>query len=97
VGELLPGLRGTFESAADSYDAARPSYPKQLFDDLVELAELQPPRHLKFPPMIAGFVPRGHDAAFASDPSSARAIIATNRAAADAAPRINTFVLCIVS
>ena len=42
MGERLPGLLGTFESAADSYDAARPSYPKQLFDDLVELAELRP-------------------------------------------------------
>jgi SAM-dependent methyltransferase len=37
-----PGLCETFESAADGYDAARPSYPKQLFDDLVELAELRP-------------------------------------------------------
>jgi SAM-dependent methyltransferase len=36
------GLRETFESAADGYDAARPSYPEQLFDDLVELAELRP-------------------------------------------------------
>jgi len=39
---MLPRLRDTFESAADGYDAARPSYPKQLFDDLVELAELKP-------------------------------------------------------
>ena len=35
-------LRGTFESAADLYDVARPSYPDQLFDDLVQLAELRP-------------------------------------------------------
>lgn len=42
MGEMRSGLRTTFESAADSYDAARPSYPKQLFDDLVELAELEP-------------------------------------------------------
>ena len=34
-------LRRTFESAADLYDAARPSYPEELFDDLVELAALQ--------------------------------------------------------
>jgi SAM-dependent methyltransferase len=32
----------TFDSAADLYEAARPSYPTQLFDDLVELAELKP-------------------------------------------------------
>jgi SAM-dependent methyltransferase len=38
----IPGLRETFESAADVYDAARPSYPEQLFDDLVELADLRP-------------------------------------------------------
>lgn len=41
-GRDAAGLRETFESAADGYDAARPSYPKQLFDDLVELAELRP-------------------------------------------------------
>jgi SAM-dependent methyltransferase len=41
-GRNAAGLRETFESAADGYDAARPSYPKQLFDDLVELAELRP-------------------------------------------------------
>jgi SAM-dependent methyltransferase len=34
-------LRETFESAAEGYDAARPSYPQQLFDDLVELADLR--------------------------------------------------------
>jgi SAM-dependent methyltransferase len=34
-------LRRTFDSAAVSYDAARPAYPEELFDDLVELAELQ--------------------------------------------------------
>ena len=42
MGEMPPGLRETFDSAADAYDAARPSYPKQLFDDLVKLAELRP-------------------------------------------------------
>jgi SAM-dependent methyltransferase len=35
-------LRGTFEYAARLYDIARPSYPDQLFDDLVQLAELHP-------------------------------------------------------
>src|SRR5262249_22007022 len=35
-------LRETFESAADLYDAARPEYPTELFDDLVSLAWLEP-------------------------------------------------------
>ena len=35
-------LRQTFESAADLYDAARPDYPPELFDDVLELAELEP-------------------------------------------------------
>lgn len=35
-------LRRTFESAADLYDAARPSYPDEVFDDLVVLAGLEP-------------------------------------------------------
>jgi SAM-dependent methyltransferase len=35
-------LRRTFDSAAQLYDSARPSYPAQLFDDLVELARLTP-------------------------------------------------------
>jgi SAM-dependent methyltransferase len=34
-------LRRTFESVAHLYDAARPSYPPQLFDDLVQLARLE--------------------------------------------------------
>jgi SAM-dependent methyltransferase len=42
VDEMLWRLRETFESAADGYDAARPSYAEQLFDDLVELAALGP-------------------------------------------------------
>jgi len=42
VRQLQSRLRETFEFAADGYDAARPSYPEQLFDDLVELAELKP-------------------------------------------------------
>jgi 16S rRNA A1518/A1519 N6-dimethyltransferase RsmA/KsgA/DIM1 with predicted DNA glycosylase/AP lyase activity len=35
-------LRRTFETAADLYDTARPSYPDELFDDLVSLAGLKP-------------------------------------------------------
>jgi SAM-dependent methyltransferase len=35
-------LRRTFESAADLYEAARPAYPPELYDDLVELAALAP-------------------------------------------------------
>jgi SAM-dependent methyltransferase len=35
-------LRRTFDSAADTYEAARPDYPSQLYDDLVELADLSP-------------------------------------------------------
>jgi len=42
MNESRDRLRGTFDSAAGLYDAARPSYPKQLFDDLVELGELEP-------------------------------------------------------
>jgi precorrin-6B methylase 2 len=34
------------ESAADEYDAARPSYPEELFEDLVALAELHPGQRL---------------------------------------------------
>ena len=33
-------LRATFDAAADTYDAVRPRYPAQLFDDLAELAGL---------------------------------------------------------
>jgi SAM-dependent methyltransferase len=39
-------LRRTFDSAADRYDAARPEYPEDLFDDLVELAGLEPDARL---------------------------------------------------
>jgi SAM-dependent methyltransferase len=45
-GRMVSRLRETFDSAADSYDSARPTYPRQLFDDLVELAELRPPARL---------------------------------------------------
>ncbi|HZC29793.1 MAG TPA: hypothetical protein VE269_08630, partial [Gaiellaceae bacterium] len=39
-------LRRTFETAAEVYDAARPSYPDELFDDLVSLAALKPGERL---------------------------------------------------
>jgi SAM-dependent methyltransferase len=38
----LTELRRTFDSVADLYEAARPSYPPELFDDLVRLAGLEP-------------------------------------------------------
>ncbi len=34
-------LKRTFDAVADRYDAARPTYPDALYDDLVELAGLQ--------------------------------------------------------
>ena len=33
-------LRATFEQVAELYDQARPSYPAEIFDDLVDLARL---------------------------------------------------------
>ena len=33
-------LRATFEEVPELYDAARPLYPPQVFDDLVELTSL---------------------------------------------------------
>jgi hypothetical protein len=42
VSETREPLRRTFDLAADVYDTARPSYPAELFDDLVGLAELKP-------------------------------------------------------
>jgi SAM-dependent methyltransferase len=39
-------LRQTFDTAADLYDAARPEYPAELFDDVVELAGLEPDARL---------------------------------------------------
>jgi SAM-dependent methyltransferase len=42
VSETRDPLRRTFDTAADLYEASRPSYPNELFDDLVELAELEP-------------------------------------------------------
>jgi SAM-dependent methyltransferase len=41
VGER-ESLRASFESAAGVYDVARPGYPRELFDDLVVLAGLEP-------------------------------------------------------
>ena len=35
-------LRGTFDSSADFYETARPDYPDELLDDLIELAALEP-------------------------------------------------------
>lgn len=35
-------LRGTFDQAADRYDEARPGYPEQLFDDLIEISATPP-------------------------------------------------------
>jgi SAM-dependent methyltransferase len=35
-------LRATFDEAAELYERARPGYPAQLFEDLAELAGLQP-------------------------------------------------------
>jgi SAM-dependent methyltransferase len=39
-------LRQTFDGVAAGYDKARPAYPDELFDDLVQLAGLQPGAHL---------------------------------------------------
>jgi SAM-dependent methyltransferase len=41
VSESHDQLRQTFDRAADLYEAARPSYPSELFDDLVALAGLK--------------------------------------------------------
>jgi SAM-dependent methyltransferase len=46
MGDSRDALRATFEAVADRYDAARPSYPPELFDDLVEIAGLQGGDHL---------------------------------------------------
>ena len=42
MGESGKPLRGTFDSAADLYEAARPSYPGELIEDLVRVSDLQP-------------------------------------------------------
>lgn len=41
MSETRDSLRQTFDTAAGAYDTARPSYPPELFDDLVEIAGLQ--------------------------------------------------------
>ena len=35
-------LRTTFNEAAELYDRSRPHYPQQLFEDLIQMAELEP-------------------------------------------------------
>jgi SAM-dependent methyltransferase len=40
--ESCESLRRTFDEAADLYDIARPVYPHELFEDLIELANLDP-------------------------------------------------------
>ena len=35
-------LRATFEEVPDLYDQARPTYPEELFEDLIALARLEP-------------------------------------------------------
>jgi len=40
--EAREPLRRTFDSTAEQYDAARPDYPQELFDDLVAFAQLEP-------------------------------------------------------
>ena len=42
MGDRRESLRRTFEAAATTYDAARPFYPQELFDDLVAMAHLRP-------------------------------------------------------
>ncbi len=39
-------LRTTFDSAASSYQKARPDYPDDLYTDLIDLTGLAPPAHL---------------------------------------------------
>jgi SAM-dependent methyltransferase len=40
-GKSQHNLRETFEQVPELYDRARPSYPVEIFDDLVELAQLR--------------------------------------------------------
>jgi SAM-dependent methyltransferase len=37
-----PRLRESFDGVAEVYDAARPDYPSELFDDLIHLSRLRP-------------------------------------------------------
>jgi SAM-dependent methyltransferase len=41
MSEAPESLRCTFDTSAASYDSARPGYPTELFDDLIELAGLE--------------------------------------------------------
>jgi 16S rRNA A1518/A1519 N6-dimethyltransferase RsmA/KsgA/DIM1 with predicted DNA glycosylase/AP lyase activity len=41
VGDDPAQLRRTFDAAAGTYQNARPEYPDELFDTLIELAELR--------------------------------------------------------
>jgi len=41
-------LRRTFDTAAELYEAARPSYPEELFDDLAALWRLRRPFARRF-------------------------------------------------
>ena len=42
MSDARESLRRTFDTVADRYESARPSYPGQLYDDLVALADLEP-------------------------------------------------------
>jgi SAM-dependent methyltransferase len=46
MSESFDSLRRTFDAAADLYEGARPSYPDELFHDLVELAGVKPGNRL---------------------------------------------------
>lgn len=46
IGDARESLGRTFDSAADLYDRARPDYPEELFDDLIELAGLDQGAHV---------------------------------------------------
>ncbi|WP_433515650.1 class I SAM-dependent methyltransferase [Nonomuraea sp. CA-143628] len=39
-------MRATFDSAADSYQDARPDYPAELYSDLLAITAITPPAHL---------------------------------------------------
>ncbi len=42
MSDAQESLRLTFDTAATLYEAARPTYPEKLFDDLIDLTEIQP-------------------------------------------------------
>lgn len=41
MSDTRESLGGSFDTVADAYDDARPDYPAELFDELVELADLK--------------------------------------------------------